>query len=684
MATVSFPGVFSGIDTDTLIAYAMASATVRLNSLVLRKTTWEEKISAVGDIEERVGHLQDLVDLINDASTLRQVTATTTDKTIVTVSASGGATEAVHSIVVNQLANAEKIVHDGVSPTETWTNTRGVASGGTEYLSAAEITATDYKFIFDFGDETEVTVDLTAYIGVGISLDDLVTEINTASQAASTYDAASVAEVDGSYHLRIEAKLAGANKDLTITDTTSVDILDNTDDFTETLDGDGDGTEAVVGAGDLVYTYDGVTRTIETSADTTLGVLRDMINNDAENPGVRASILDYDGVSSQRYHLVLTGNDTGTDYGISIDAGTDLSGFQTGDWTETQTAQDSEFRVDGYPPGPAWMSRSSNTITDVIPNVTITLEAAGSANVNLSRNTSALANHIENLVNIYNGLVFARSQYTGYDEDTKVSGVFQGDSTLNNIISQIRSILMGSVPGFKDGSDPFTLPMQLGIEIDRDGEASLDTSVLNDAITENYEGVLYLIGAVGRGASESAYIQFNSADATSTAGDYDVKVTFDASNVITAAYFRTVGEGEADWREATFDGYVITGGEDEPEKWVKLTITPEFPGTAHDVTGVIRVQEGFAGALYDLTDELLDKIDGVFKLKKDEYQKAITSLDNQIDVQTRRLEQKEDRLRTKYARMEMILAQLDAQRGMVDALVTALAGLGSSSSNKNT
>ena len=130
MPTLSFPGVFSGIDTKTLIAYEMASARVRLNSLESQKSTWKSKIAAVADFEERVGHLQDLADLINDAATLREVIATSTDNTIVTVTASGGATGAVHSIVVNQLANAEKQVNAGVTPIETWTNTRGVAGGG--------------------------------------------------------------------------------------------------------------------------------------------------------------------------------------------------------------------------------------------------------------------------------------------------------------------------------------------------------------------------------------------------------------------------------------------------------------------------------------------------------------------------------------------------------------------------
>jgi hypothetical protein len=44
--------------------------------------------------------------------------------------------------------------------------------------------------------------------------------------------------------------------------------------------------------------------------------------------------------------------------------------FAEADFTETQSAQDSQIRVDGYPSG-EWISRSSNTIDDVISGFTI-------------------------------------------------------------------------------------------------------------------------------------------------------------------------------------------------------------------------------------------------------------------------------------------------------------------------
>ena len=257
-----------------------------------------------------------------------------------------------------------------------------------------------------------------------------------------------------------------------------------------------------------IYSYNHKETTITTTETTTLQEMMDLINNDANNPGVTAGLLYY----NNAYHLVLNGNDAGTDYNISVNASStevwesdsaltigsdnatlstkiedleqfgenpleggevieitgtdhsgnpiaqvnlsitsntklthliseindafdgiakatlvngqivltdstsgasdlsvtltynangssatltlptlaveteggsttaDLAGFAEADFTETQSAQDSQIRVDGYPSG-AWISRSSNTIDDVISGVTLhlhdTTDAAG-------------------------------------------------------------------------------------------------------------------------------------------------------------------------------------------------------------------------------------------------------------------------------------------------------------------
>ena len=74
--------------------------------------------------------------------------------------------------------------------------------------------------------------------------------------------------------------------------------------------------EDYVGAGTFIYSYNNTETTITTTATTTLSDMVGLINNDANNPGVTASLLYY----NNAYHLVMNGNDAGSDYRISVNA----------------------------------------------------------------------------------------------------------------------------------------------------------------------------------------------------------------------------------------------------------------------------------------------------------------------------------------------------------------------------
>jgi flagellin len=136
-----------------------------------------------------------------------------------------------------------------VATTETWVHLRTVNSASDPYFTAAEISAggtnTDYEFIFRFGDTnaTTITVDLSAYDATGITLTELVEEINLAvlSQTGTAYTAASAlydSDAGGSYRLQLQARDTGSY-DLVIDGTTgsTINVMDSTADFSESVNG---------------------------------------------------------------------------------------------------------------------------------------------------------------------------------------------------------------------------------------------------------------------------------------------------------------------------------------------------------------------------------------------------------------------------------------------------------------
>ena len=878
-AIASFSGMFSGIDTDALVNATMTAEQAPLTNLQTQKTNYQNKITALDNIKSPMTDLETLVSKLKDLQSLRAVTATSSDSNSVAVSATTGASEGTHQIVVGQLASAERQVQAGVDPTEAWTATPTVASSSAQYLSADDISdasGANHNFVFQFGGEAKVSVDLSAYDTTGISLDQLVSAINS----AAGYTAATAAQSGGQYMLRLQAQNSGSGHALTITNDNSVSALSDATDFTQTVNGS-TGTDALVGAGTFVYTYNGVTRTVTSTANTNLGQLRDLINNDGGNPGVTASVLQYAGATGGQYHLVLSGQDTGANYTITVDSATTLSGFGPGDadWTKTQAAQNSRIRVDGYPDGAwiensgnvvtsaipdvtltllqpttsgqdmaanssntsvlaawanagaspgtheievnqlaaagrqaqtsglasadttvgagtfeyqydgvtrslatdgtttltqlaslinddtqnpgltasvldyggqyhlvldgqetgsthdititdgttltgfqasdftataarnaqfkvngfppgadDWIERDSNTIDDAVPGATVTLQGLGTAQVliaapqagqddavtvNLARNTDQLHTDLQTLATTYNTIADLVTKDCSYDATTQTAGVMIGDTNLELLLSNVRSLFSMPVPGFDAQKDTDSMISQVGLEVDKDGHLSVDDTTFNNAVASNYTAMLNLIGDEGVGSSDSSFVQFNATDTTTTAGAYEVQVDYNADGTISAARIRTQGEGDDAWRAATVDGNQIVGAKGNPEQWLQLTATadPSKAGTAYTQDATVDVKRGFAGALYQQLQSLLDPTTGPIAIKETEYQSEITALNTEISDEQARLAKMEKDLKAKYAAMETTLSQLDSLRAGYQALNASLGyGMGSSSS----
>ena len=677
MSELGLSGVFSGIDTDILIARSMAFNRIPLNRLSTQKSAWQAKDNAVADLESLLATFKSQVDSLRSAATLEKVRGVSVDTDVLSASASTGATPGVHQVQINQLAQAHRLVHDtGLAAT---TSTVGAAASTALNLNGMgdpdatwfTTTGNGATYTLDFDSEDDITGVVFA-VSTGYSMNQVAALINVRSQAVNGYDAASV-EVDaqtGKSYLRLTAQSGATTGTMTQTLTAGDAIAE--------LNDAADWRKTASGGGSFVYTYDSTTRTVSVTSDTTLEGLRDLINNDAQNPGVIASILEY----NSTFHLVLAGKNTGTDYSITVDnLSTTIEGFDTPDFVETQTAQDIELRVDGYPAA-AWITRDSNTVTDVIPNVTITAVTTGTTSINITRDTSQLQSDLSNTVAIYNNLVDKITAYAGYNSETEVGGVLQGDTRITRLLDSVRSGVTSTVPGFLSGTDTFTLASEIGLEFGQSdtnglpvfediGKMFLDDTILSSALTSDYRGVLDLIGGSGTGASDNSDIQFTSSHGTTEGGTYNVRVDFNASGVVTLAMIRK--DGETAWRNLTIDASdnTLTGEVGNAEQYLELTAIWDTTG-AYTATADVRVRQGFGNVLYDRVSDLLDNVTGIIAAKREHYGSAIETVDKNIEFQERLLATKQMYLEEKYARMETALAKLDAQRAAFDALFSSL------------
>ncbi|MCK4627066.1 MAG: hypothetical protein KAV00_17270, partial [Phycisphaerae bacterium] len=190
MSGLGMSGVFSGIDTETLVTRMMAINTRPVALMEIRKTTWQSRISAVDSIETRLVQLKDLADQLRDSDTLISIAASSSDSTIITASASGGAIEGNYDVKVNQLAAGERMVHtNGLAAEDTRIGSSKSTALNGNSMAGADATwfttsANGATYTFDFGDETDIA-EVVFATDTTYSLNQVAALINVRSQAVA-------------------------------------------------------------------------------------------------------------------------------------------------------------------------------------------------------------------------------------------------------------------------------------------------------------------------------------------------------------------------------------------------------------------------------------------------------------------------------------------------------------------
>nr|WP_320136793.1 flagellar filament capping protein FliD [uncultured Amphritea sp.] len=249
--------------------------------------------------------------------------------------------------------------------------------------------------------------------------------------------------------------------------------------------------------------------TLDSSNNATIQDVRDAINNAEDNIGVTATILNVNG----NERLVFTANESGIDNALTI-SGTSTSGdldiydYNSGSATpdtngdvasyydQVIAAADAVFSVDGQS-----MTSSSNTITDVIPDATITLKDSNVGEpitLSISENSSAIKNQITTLVDGYNELIALINEQTSYDADSGAAGSLLGDSLVNTIERQIRNTLTNRI---ENSDSNYTSLASIGITTTIDGTLELDSDTLDAALESDYTGVATLFSDETQGVA---------------------------------------------------------------------------------------------------------------------------------------------------------------------------------------
>ena len=776
MSTLRLPGLFTGIDTNTLIAQLMAIERRRLNMYEDGKKLWEQRKEALSTLQTKLDALRSTARSLSDARELRAFAVASSDSDILTAEASYNSFEGNHTVVINRLANAERWVH----------------TSGVEYSEDRVGAGT---FIYSYNHK-ETVITTTA----ATSLEDLVGLIN--NDADNPGVTASLLFYSGAYHLVLNGNEAGTDYRISI-NASNTEMREAVSAFTVNSDNatlsskivDLDQFGGSLAAGEKItisgkdHNGNAVSGELSITSDTKLTHLISEIN-DAFDGRATATLVNGEirltdhtcGTSKMELTLSYNPGSGSTTLNIptisrSTQGGSttaNLTGFASANFTETQSAQDSKLKVDGFPSTSAvaevqrlakttrptagsftltydgyttaalaynatlaqiqaalealpnvnagditvsgkrldesgdtiftfsntlgdvslisinpsgltpsansnyimteqtkgsdgWISRSSNTVDNVISGVTLHLHDTTDANgqeITLTRDIESVKEKLNSMVAAYNAAVVYIQEKTGYNNILKTAGVLMGDYIVSTVESQLNIPLIAQTSGFVEDIDTFLMPGQIGLELDRDGVLSLDTNVFDEAIAKNYMGVLAVIGADKTGSTNSNAIQFYSASSNYTrAGTYDVEVTV-AGGAITGARIKLATEST--YRDATYSDNIVTGNSsfDEngdpmyPENGLALSVDLSQNKT---FTATVRVKQGFTGAMEDALDKMLKLTTGSIKIAQQYVGETIKELQKKIELEENRLAQKETSLVNRFTRLERTLALLQNQ-----------------------
>ncbi len=233
--------------------------------------------------------------------------------------------------------------------------------------------------------------------------------------------------------------------------------------------------DAALSASDqtLSLTIDGVTTDITIAAGSSLRDVADAIN--ASGADAVAGIF-YDGAS---YRLQVTGTQTGASQAITF-ADTGL-GLGLDDPANTVTAaQDAQLTVDGFT-----VTSATNTLADDLPGTTVTLASTGTTTLTIESDSAAVEAKVQAFVDAYNEVFGIINAQVG---EGKGENTLNGDSTVRTIELGLQSLVTRPIGSLTDANGNALVLADLGIETNRDGTLTFDTSALAKKLGDDFLG----------------------------------------------------------------------------------------------------------------------------------------------------------------------------------------------------
>ena len=504
---ISFSGLSSGIDTDSIISQLVNIEKAPIQRLTAQQTALKNRAELYSQFATKITGIASAGNQLTTLGTFSAITASSSDNAVASITVDPGATLAgSYNLTVSKLAQAQKLS----SAAQT------SASAGLGYTGSFTINGKAVNV--ESTDSITSIAQKVNSLGVGV----------TASVIDGGTNNAYLTFTSGTTGLTGKPQLA----DLSGSILNTIGMLNNTASVREPITNGAAGTKmsssttalgtlmGTTGLSNQTVQVNGVSVTLNLQTDTLQGVA-DKIN--AASTGATASVVSVTEGNSTTYRLEIknpSSTPTFTDAGNTLAS---LGILQKGAASELVQAQDAAYTIDGVS-----LTASTNRISGVIPGATLTLLKANQttpekSTISLTSDTDTIANRVQAFVTSFNETAAFIDQYSQFDEKTYATGPLFGDSTVRQFLSTFTNSLFSTIPG---ASGDYKNAASIGMRLNSKGTIDFDTSVFKTALSKDPEGVRKIFQNSGTSANSS--ISFVSAASTAKASGttpYDVNIT---------------------------------------------------------------------------------------------------------------------------------------------------------------
>lgn len=167
MATISSPGIGSGLDVKSIVSQLVAIERQPLTNLQVQAATVQTRISVFGQIKSLVSSLSDAASKLNSLTTFNAVSTSSSNSKTVSASAIGGTVANNFSVKVDNLAKAQATASGALLPVG------GALGAGTLRLQLGQWTVVPASFTPQVGGG-QVDIDVSA----SDTVSDIASKIN--------------------------------------------------------------------------------------------------------------------------------------------------------------------------------------------------------------------------------------------------------------------------------------------------------------------------------------------------------------------------------------------------------------------------------------------------------------------------------------------------------------------------